>query len=323
MVLRSQRDGLGSSSQAPRGRTSGTRGDIDVPAVGQRSGAQGPDSKGRASRSGVWVCGATLTWLHGWAGGAGEGIASSDRTLLPTGEERGGWECGDGVSRTAILALLGPGEKGTCSYEVLGTTGPGGLQPAVGLETAADRRGRMWRNASVCFCAAENCWAKSSTASPNRPAWEIGESRKRCLSDSLISAKVSHRWRSWTTNVDIVWPRARAVTFVALSARSVAVRSSCNTPGSASPSCSCFNALAWWTCRRAMACSLAVAPPSRVVRTEEALGLLRAEKGAFQDLVTSSCTSGKNGTGGGCQRSACALRNQSSSLERSGEGGRL
>ncbi len=35
------------------------------------------------------------------------------------------------------------------------------------------------------------------------------------------------------------------------------------------------------------------APPSRVVRTEEALGLFRAEKGAFQDLVTSSCTSGK------------------------------
>ncbi len=283
MVLRSQRDGLGSSSQAPRGRTSGTRGDIDVPAVGQRSGAQGPDSKGRASRSGVWVCGATLTWLHGWAGGAGEGIASSDRTLLPTGEERGGWECGDGVSRTAILALLGPGEKGNCSYEVLGTTDPGAsggteqkfstrpssggrsgaiaiswragsrgsgspsqgrrlpwhftglagaeagraafLRPAPccghcegcccgragaeveaaggrlrrragggaaaggGVETAADRRGRM-RNASICFCAAENCWAKSSTASPNRPAWEIGESRKRCLSDSLISAKV-------------------------------------------------------------------------------------------------------------------------------------
>ncbi len=60
------------------------------------------------------------------------------------------------------------------------------------------------------------------------------------------------------------------------------------------------------------------APPSRVVRTEEALGLFRAEKGAFHDLVTSSCTSGKKGTGGGCRRSACAPRNQSSSLERSG-----
>ncbi len=29
-------------------------------------------------------------------------------------------------------------------------------------------------------------------------------------------------------------------------------------------------------------------------------------KGAFHDLVTSSCTSGKKGTGGGCRRSACA-----------------
>ncbi len=100
MVLRSQRDSLGSSSQAPRDCTSGTRGDIDVPAVGQHSGAQGPDSKGRASRSGVWVCGATLTWLHGWAGGAREGIASSDRTLLPTGEERG-----DGNVETGSRAL--------------------------------------------------------------------------------------------------------------------------------------------------------------------------------------------------------------------------
>ncbi len=126
------------------------------------------------------------------------------------------------------------------------------------------------------------------------------------------------------------------------------MRRSCNTPGSASPSCSCFNALAWWNCRRAMACRVEAAcpklggsgqscmamarstggtstypwaaPPSRVVRTEEALGLFRAEKGAFQDLVTSSCTSGKKGTGGGCRRSACAPRNQSSSLERSGEG---
>ncbi len=51
---------------------------------------------------------------------------SSDRTLLPTGEERGGRECGDKVSYTAILALLGPGGKGNCSFiEVLGTTDPG------------------------------------------------------------------------------------------------------------------------------------------------------------------------------------------------------
>ncbi len=42
MVLVSQRDGLGSADQAPRDQTSGTRGTTDVPAVGQRGGAQGP-----------------------------------------------------------------------------------------------------------------------------------------------------------------------------------------------------------------------------------------------------------------------------------------
>ncbi len=43
-------------------------------------------------------------------------VPSSDRTLLPTDEERGGRECGDEVSYTAILALLGPGGKGNCSF---------------------------------------------------------------------------------------------------------------------------------------------------------------------------------------------------------------
>ncbi len=41
------------------------------------------------------------------------------------------------------------------------------------------------------------------------------------------------------------------------------------------------------------------APPSRVVRGEELQDLFRAVKGAFHDLVSSSCTSGKNGTRGG------------------------
>ncbi len=43
------------------------------------------------------------------------------------------------------------------------------------------------------------------------------------------------------------------------------------------------------------------APPSRVVRAEEPQDLFRAVKGAFHDLVSSSCTSGKNGTGGGAE----------------------
>ncbi len=41
------------------------------------------------------------------------------------------------------------------------------------------------------------------------------------------------------------------------------------------------------------------APPSRVVREEEGPDWLRAEKGAFHDLVTSSCTSGKERYWGG------------------------
>ncbi len=70
----------------------------------------------------------------------------------------------------------------------------GGAAAGGGVMTAEAHRSRMFLTTSVCFSAAENCRAKLSSASPKRPAWEIGESRKRCLSDSLIS---------WTTNVDI------------------------------------------------------------------------------------------------------------------------
>ncbi len=41
------------------------------------------------------------------------------------------------------------------------------------------------------------------------------------------------------------------------------------------------------------------APPSRVVRGRSHKIFYRAVKGAFHELVSSSCTSGKNGTGGG------------------------
>ncbi len=45
--------------------------------------------------------------------------------------------------------------------------------------------------ASVCFCTAKNCWAKSSTVLPNTPGWEMGASRKHSLSTSLISARMA------------------------------------------------------------------------------------------------------------------------------------
>ncbi len=66
------------------------------------------------------------------------------------------------------------------------------------------------------------------------------------------------------------------------------------------------------------------APPSRVVRTEETDERLLAVKGAIHDFVSSSCTSGKKGTGvgRGCEPRP-APRNQSSNHEGSGLGGLL
>ncbi len=46
-----------------------------------------------------------------------------------------------------------------------------------------------------------------------------------------MSTRHSQRWRSWTTSVAIARPRDRAITFVALGARSGAVRSSFRTSG--------------------------------------------------------------------------------------------
>ncbi len=77
------------------------------------------------------------------------------------------------------------------------------------VEAAAARQGRMCLIASVCFCAAENCWAKFSTASPKRPVWDTGAFRNRALSASFMSARHSQRWHSWTTMVDIARPNSR------------------------------------------------------------------------------------------------------------------
>lgn len=62
--------------------------------------------------------------------------------------------------------------------------------------------------------------------------------------------------------------------------------------------------------------------PSRVVRTEEPQSHVLAEKCAFHDFVSSSCTSGNKGTGveHGCT-SHSDPRNQSSSCKHLGQGG--
>ncbi len=126
--------------------------------------------------------------------------------------------------------------------ELTGWLSDWGLAPGVAVD-GASRWGRMCWIASVCCCTAENCWAK-----PRR------RESVPCQRPSFISARLSQRWCSWTTMVDIAFPRDRAVTFVARRAKSVAVRSSCINPGSVLPSCTCLSALAWWTCRIAMAC---------------------------------------------------------------------
>ncbi len=52
-----------------------------------------------------------------------------------------------------------------------------------------------------------------------------------------MSARHSQRWHSWTTSVDIAWPRDCAITFVAGGARLGAVWSSFRTYGSWPPPC--------------------------------------------------------------------------------------
>ncbi len=103
--------------------------------------------------------------------------------------------------------------------------------------SGASHRGKMCWIASVCFCTAENCWAQSSTVSPNSQAWETRASRKLTLSTSLLSARLSHRRRSWTTSVDIAFPRDCTATSLGRRARSVAERSSCFNLGLVLPSC--------------------------------------------------------------------------------------
>lgn len=69
----------------------------------------------------------------------------------------------------------------------------------------------------MCHCRV----LESSTVSPKRSPCKMGASRKWTLSTSLISARLSQRWRSWTTMLDNAWPRACTVTFVARRAASV------------------------------------------------------------------------------------------------------
>ncbi len=122
MVRRSHRGGLGSTSQAPRDRASGTNGVTDVPVVGWRGGTQGPGPglvmawpvtadlgaqhntrqipprAGGTQESGMrlvtawrvmtWIGDSSttsVTWFHEWAGGVLLG-----NPLLPADKRGGG-----------------------------------------------------------------------------------------------------------------------------------------------------------------------------------------------------------------------------------------
>ncbi len=113
--------------------------------------------------------------------------------------------------------------------------------------------------ASVCFCTAENCWAQSSTVSPNSQAWETRASRKLTL-----STRSSQQGRaidgSWTT----MWTSPSRGTALRLSPPVGRGQSLSAVPASTSgwyyPRA--FNALAWCARRIALACSAEAAWPA-------------------------------------------------------------
>ncbi len=100
------------------------------------------------------------------------------------------------------------GGAGLASWGV--GTDLGRLEPAAELE----RFGRKCRIAWDDFCAAVKRSTNPSTAGPNRPVGETGESRKGILSASFISVSVNHKWRSNTTRLAMDLPIAWAVVLV-------------------------------------------------------------------------------------------------------------
>ncbi len=170
---------------------------------------------------------------------------------------------------------------------------------------------------SVCCSTAENCWAKPSTVSPNNPTWLMGASRKHVLSTSFISIRLSQRWCSCTTMVDIAFTRDRAVTFDARREQllhqprvdttlvhlieSLGLVNLQDSNGMQGRVCLARSTISFGCEHRCTVTTLSTwgihayplaAQPSRVVRTEETDDRLLAVKGAIHDFVSSSCTSG-------------------------------
>ncbi len=124
--------------------------------------------------------------------------------------KRGGRECGDEVSYTAILALLGPGGKGNCSFiEVLGTTDPGRnrtkrkqkiLHPALlrGKEWCSHhllksriQRLRVARLRDAACPGASRAWQGRRRAAPV----SCGQLHAAAVVQAAVVAELERRWR--------------------------------------------------------------------------------------------------------------------------------
>ncbi len=106
--------------------------------------------------------------------------------------------------------------------------------------------GRKWLMAFDGFCASTKCSVNVSTAAPKRPEGFTGASRSAVFSESFNLVRASYRRRSSTTRFPLLQLIARAITFVALRARSMAW-SSLKTSGSGPPSSRDLSSLAWYT----------------------------------------------------------------------------
>ncbi len=172
------------------------------------------------------------------------------------------------------------------------------------LELAAEleRLGRKCHIAWDDFCAAVKRSAKPSTAGPNRPVGETGESRKEILSAYFISVRFNLRWRSSTTRLAMDLPITSSVILVARRARSVALRSSLKAAGFGLDSSIERRSFAWNTCRTATKWSAeAACPADEKARPERAEVVLHGLDGwaafAFQPMAMGRqrCTDSSRG----------------------------
>ncbi len=90
------------------------------------------------------------------------------------------------------------------------------------------------RRGMNCLSTAD-CVLTVLTTSLNKPELEIGASRRKPFSFSLISVRFSHRWHSAATKPVRLRPTTRAVCLVARRAKSVALRSSLRASGITRP----------------------------------------------------------------------------------------